>query len=194
MIEHALRTARLQFHLRAEARIGSDEFLSYVRANRLDTLTIGWHAGAVAVLPIARHPGNRFELDDAGDPGFVCHAFAADGETVTDLVAWRLEEPECPLAMFGRCGLLGLWQAMAPGTYFMGGSLKLHRTPLAWLQTGCDGAAIVDHYLAGRQLLEVPGRVAAGDRAHAREVARLLRTTADIDNKVIYPTAMRRAA
>src|SRR5689334_8633824 len=98
MIERALRTARLQFYLRAEARIGSDEFLAYVRANRLDTLSIGWQAGAIAVLPIAKHPGNRFELDHAGDLGFVCHAIAADGETVTDLVAWRLEEPECPLA------------------------------------------------------------------------------------------------
>jgi hypothetical protein len=96
--------------------------------------------------------------------------------------------------MFGRCGLLGLWQAMAPGTYFMGGSLKLHRSPLAWLQAGCDGAAIVDRYLAGRQLLEAPGRIAAEDKAHGREISLLLRGAADIDNKVIYPVAMRRAA
>lgn len=194
MIEHLLRTARMQFHLRAEARIGSAEFLAYVRSNRLDTWTIGWHAGAIAILPIARHPNNRFEFDDNGDLGFVCHAFAADGETVTDLVAWPLEHPECPLAMFGRCGLLGLWQANAPGTYFMGGSLLLHRTPLAWLQAGCDGAAIVDRYLAGRQLLETPGRIAVEDREYGREIAALLRAAADIDNKVIFPTTQRRAA
>ena len=96
--------------------------------------------------------------------------------------------------MFGRCGLLGLWQANAPGTYFMGGNLRLYRSPLLWLQGRCDGAAIVDRTVAGRQLLDVPGRIAAEDRAHGREIAGLLRAAADIDNKVVAPVQQRRAA
>jgi hypothetical protein len=194
VIEHALRIARLEFHRRAEAAIGSDAFRTYVRNNRLDVMAIGWHVGGNAVLPIGAYPENRFEFVDDGDLGFVCHAFAADGETVTDLIAWQLDLPDRPLTMFGRCGLLGLWQASAPGTYFMGGSLRVHRSPLLWLQSRCDGAAIVDRSLAGRQLLDVPGRIAAEDRAHGREIFALLRAAADIDNKVITPVPQRKVA
>ena len=135
MIERALRSARMMFYTRADATTGSDAFLAYVRNHRLDILAIGWHIGVTAVLVINEYPGNRFELADAGDLGFVCECYAADGETVTDLIAWRLDAPERPLTMFGRCGLLGLWQANLPGTYFMGGTS--HAPPLS----GCRLAA-----------------------------------------------------
>jgi hypothetical protein len=194
MIQCALRSARAEFYGRAETAACSDAFLTYVRDNDLDVLAIGWYVGVTAVLPIEEHPGSRFEFRDSGSLGFVCESYAADGETVTDLVAWHLDLPERPLTMFGRCGLLGLWQANAPGTYFMGGSLRLHRSPLLWLQARCDGAAIVHRSAAGRQLLDVPGRIAAEDRAHGREIAGLLRAAADIDNKVVAPVEPRRAA
>ena len=41
--------------------------------------------------------------------------------------------PSHVLSMFGRCGLLGAGEALAPGTYFMGSVLIMHRTLLDWL-------------------------------------------------------------
>jgi hypothetical protein len=194
MIERALRSALSEFYGRVDMASGWDEFLAYVRSHRLDILTIGWHVGVTAVLPITEYPDSRFDFADAGELAFVCECYAADGETVTDLVAWRLDAPEYPLTMFGRCGLLGLWEANAPGTYFMGGTLALHRSPLRWLQAKCNGAAIVDRHLAGHQLVDVPGRISAEDKVHGREIAALLRAAADIDNKVVAPLGQRSAA
>jgi hypothetical protein len=193
-IGDALCAARLEFHDRVEATLGSDAYLRYVRENHLPTHTLAPHVGAFGVIRIVQYINRRFDFADDGDLGFVMEAYGADGETIVDLIAWRLSHSDLPMTLFGRCGLLGLWQAMAPGTYFMGGTLRLHRTPLLWMQSGCDGAAIVDEHVAGRQLMEVPGRIAAEDRVHAREISRLLRTAADIDNKVIAPIPSRRAA
>lgn len=194
MIQRALLAARADFYQRAETTIGHKLFLAYVREHHLDIWTMGLHAGVTAVVPITVYPGGRFELAEDGTPAFVCEAMGADGETITDLIAWRLDRPGEPVSMFGRCGLVGLWQANAPGTYFMGGRLRLHRTPLAWLQSGCDGASIVDRSIAGRELIGVPGRIEAEDKAHGRELAALLRTAAAIDNKVIARIEQRRAA
>jgi hypothetical protein len=193
MIERAIRSAQAEFYDRVGTAPGCDAFLAYVRSHRLDILAIGWHVGVTAVMPIKDHPGSRFDFADDGELAFVCECYAADGETVTDVVAWRLDAPERPMTMFGRCGLLGLWQANAPGTYFMSGTLVLHRSPLLWLQAGCNGAAIVDRHMAGRQLLDIPGRISAEDKAHGREIAALLRAAADIDNKVIAPLQQRSA-
>lgn len=194
MIQRAILSARADFYQRAEATVGHEIFLAYVRKHSLDIRAIGWNVGVTAVLPVAVYPGGRFEFADNGDPGFVCEAVAADGEAIIDLIAWHLDNPARPFTMFGRCGLLGLWHANAPGTYFMGGALRLYRSPLSWLQGRCEGAAIVDRTRAGRQLLDVPGRIAAEDQAHGREIAGLLRAAADIDNKVIAPVPQRRAA
>lgn len=194
MMKHAILAARAEFYHRTDRQIGNDAFLAYVREHQLDVQQVGWYAGVTAVLPIEELSGDRFEFADQGKGAFVCEALSADGETVCDLVAWHLHTPMRPITMFGRCGLLGLWQANAPGTYFMGGRLRLHRSPLCWLQSGCDGAAIVDRHLAGRQLLEVPGQIETEDASHGREIAALLRATANIDNKVIAPVRHRRAA
>src|SRR4051812_13115826 len=98
MIERALQLARLEFHERAEATIGSDAFLAYVRSHGLDIMAIGWHAGVTALL-ISEHPDSRFEFADQGSPAFVFEALCADGETIVDLVAWRLDTPERPVTM-----------------------------------------------------------------------------------------------
>ena len=194
MIQRAVLSARADFYQRADATFGHNAFLNYVRKHSPDIWSIGWQVGVTAVLPVAMFPGGRFEFADQGESAFVCEAIAADGETVTDLVAWHLDNPGRPVTMFGRCGLVGLWQANAPGTYFMGASLRLHRSPLSWLQSGCEGAAIVDRTVAGGQLIDVPGRIAAEDKAHGRDIAGLLRAAADIDNKVIIPVQLGRAA
>ncbi|RWO41376.1 hypothetical protein [Mesorhizobium sp.] len=194
MIKHVLLRARLEYYELADAAVGSADFLKYIRHHQIDVASAGGFAGATAVLPIGKLGDQRFNFDPDGDLAFVCEAYAVDGESIVDLVAWLLNEPGTPLTMFGRGGLLGLWQAMAPGTYFMGGSLRLHWTPLKWLQAGCDGAAVVDPHLAGQELLVAPGPIAAEDQAHGRDIVKLLRSAAAIDNKVIAPFENRRVA
>lgn len=195
MTDPVLLSARAEYYGRAEDTLGGRSFCDYVRRHNLDIGRIGWHAGVTAVLPIIVCPAGRFEFADRdGLDGFICEAYAADGETVIDLVAWTLDDPTQPMTMFGRCGLLGLWQAMAPGTYYMGGRLQLHPSPLAWLQSGCEGAAIADRDVAGYRLLEVPGQIAVQDQAQGRDLSQLLRRAANIDNRVVAPASARRAA
>ena len=161
--------------------------------------TIAAFIGGYGLASIIECGGNRFEfadLNESAQPSFdafVFEAFDADGETVIDLVSWRPDEPSHVLSMFGRCGLVGLWEAMGPATYFMGGFLTMHRTPLDSLKAGCKGAAVVTSSIAARQLVDIPGRVAARDQAHGRQLSQLLQSVVD-PNKIIVPSRPWRAA
>jgi hypothetical protein len=183
---HLLR-ARFDYHNRAEREIASRAYLDYVRQHQLEMSRVFGFAGACAVLPICDCGKGRFDFLANAVPGFVCEAFAEDGETIIDLVAWPLDRPHHVLTMFGLAGLLGAWQAFGGATYFMGGVLRIHRTALDWLRSGCNGAAIVTKHVAAKQLLEVPGRIAAVDYAHGREIDRLIRSAVDF-NKIVVPT------
>ena len=194
MKQIATMAARLDFYERAWP---TQEYVSYVREHRLDIKTIGYFAGGCGVIPIMDCGGGRFDFTGTASNmetvnAFVCEAFDVDGETAVDLVAWPLNRPKHVLTMFGQAGLLGLWAAHNPATFFMGGWLHLHRTPLDWLKSGCCGAAIVTPHIAARQLVDVPGRIEAVDRLHGREIHWLMHSAIDIDNKVIVPK--RRAA
>ena len=114
-------------------------------------------------------------------------AFGPDGQTVADLVAWPLAHPEHVMTMFGRCGLLGVWEALGPATYFMGGALNLYRTPLDWLREGCRGAAIVVPSIAAQQLVDAPGFIAAQDHRHGRELVQLLQAVIDPSRRSSCP-------
>lgn len=190
--------------LLADARIQLQEcawptraFLAYVHKHQLDLRAINRFCGGYGVTQILDLGCARFEFasgDDGSLEGFVMEALGEDGETVIDLVAWPTLQPERVMSKFGRCGLLGLWQAIGPATYFLGGVLNLHRTPLQWLQSGCEGAAIVTPSIAATQLIEAPGRIAARDHAHGRQLVALLRTVVDIEDKIVVPSKFRRAA
>ncbi len=185
----ALFDARLELQCRP---FPDRTFLDYVKENGIDQAAMGRFVGGYGVIDIVDHGAGRFDFpgdDGAGAfPAFVLEALGDDGETVIDLVAWQLDGPSHVLSMFGRCGLLGVWEAMAPGTYFMGAALTMHRTPLDWLKSGCSGAAIVTPGAASWQMVEVPGRIAARDHAHGRELVSLLRTAIDPATKIVVPS------
>jgi hypothetical protein len=110
-----------------------------------------------------------FELDDTGERGLTFRAL--DCGEVIDLVAWQ-----------PRTGKLGSWHGQAfclgdiddifnPATYFAGGALYVHETPLHWLLAEREGICIVRPDLAHAYLANCQ-RLAFVDAAHARKVQR----------------------
>jgi len=146
--------------------------------------------GASIVRNVIDCENHRFEFaSDHQDqfPAFVCEAFGPDGECAVDIVAWPLERPGHVMTMFGRCGLLGAWEAINPASYYLNTPLLMHRTPLDWLKAGCRGAVVVVPHVAARMLLDLPGKVAAQDEVHGQELERLRRSVLPVD-QILVPT------
>ena len=172
MIDLALLEARAEMLARAD----DAGAVRYVReAGALPGVFSGAF-GSYTVADITDAGNARFDFanDGEGLRAFLIEAFDTDGETVADLVAWSVDRPEHVLSMFGRVGLMGLAEAMAPSTYTCGFPLDVHRTPLDWLRAGCRGAAVVVPQLAARVLLEAPA-IAGRDDIHTRQIADLAR-------------------
>jgi hypothetical protein len=180
-----LRLARGELDHRAATP--SRQHVHYWREHRLDPAMVAGFAGLLAVLPMRVFPQERFDFGEDGDPlGAVVEAFDEDGETVLDLVAWPIAEPERVLSMFGRAPVLGMWAAMDPATFIFDRPLMVHRTPLDWLKSGCHGCAIVVPRLAARLFVELPGQIAAQDMPHARELRALLQSVVDV-SRIVLP-------
>ncbi len=169
MTDFTLLAARFALLARAWA---SPAFLNYLRDNELDIDVVNRVAGISAVIPIVVHDHYRWEFGRIGaDPlGFVIEAMGRDGESVEDLVAWPIDDPANVLSMFGRVGMVGLDNAFNPATYHLDKPLRMHRTPLRWLQSGGAGAAMVSPRLAAYDFLDIAGRIAGEDRRHAQEL------------------------
>ena len=166
-------------------------YRNYLRLHQIDQTTVRDFAGALVVRNIVDCGGNRFEFARPSDdqfPAIVCEAFGSDGETVIDLVAWPLDRPKHVMTMFGRCGLLGAWEAMNPATYYLDAPLLLHRTPLEWMQAGCRGAVVVVPHVAARMILDLPGKVAVRDADHGRQIE-AIRQSVLPPNQVLVPVS-----
>lgn len=142
----------------------------------------------ISVAPVFDCGNGRFDLTASeGAPvmALVCEALDADAETVIDLVAWPLDCPEHVMTMFGRCVLLGAFEAMNPSSYILDYPLPMHRTPFAYMRAGFRGAAIVTPQRAARMLIDLPGRVAAQDFAYGRELVSLMQSVIPADRVVV---------
>lgn len=165
-------------------------YRNYIRLHEIDQALVCGFAGACVVRNVMDCGNQRFDFANGEAeqlPAFVCEAFGSDGESLVDLVAWPLDSPNKVMSMFGRCGLLGAWEAMNPATYFMDSSLVMHRTPLEWLQAGCRGAVVVTPYVAARMFLDLPGKIAARDDIHGRQLEALRRSVLPKD-QILVPT------
>ena len=175
MIELVPLTARHELGERADG--GIMKMFDYCRTHDIDIASAGRHIGCASVISVLVHRGGRFDFAGGGDEAvdaMVLEALGADEESVTDLVAWRLDRPDRPMTMFGRVGLLGLSAALNPATFFMGAALQVHETPLGWLQSACRGCAIIIPDLAARQLRDVEGPIAAASLAHGHRIRALI--------------------
>jgi len=191
-VELALLEMRAAFHERAGCS------MAYTRSQNIVLKDLAGAVGAFGIAPIAECGNGRFEFAEArsaaSTQALILEAFGADGETVVDLVGWPLDDPTRLLTAFGRCGLVGLAEAHCGSTYFMGAALDVHLSPRDWLVAGCRGAAIVDPHRAAMQLVEAPGRIAARNQQHGRQLINLLRSAVDPSTKVVVPSSARRLA
>ena len=103
-----------------------------------------WPISGATVCFDLKH--GTFDLDHAGERSLIFRA--EDCDEVIDLIAWQ-----------PRTGQLASWRGQAlclgdvddifnPATYFAGGALRIHETPLQWLQTEREGIVIVRPDLA----------------------------------------------
>ncbi|UIJ72357.1 hypothetical protein [Aurantimonas sp. HBX-1] len=144
------------------------------------------HAGLLTVLKISILPGNRWDFLDTGlgDEGetataAVIEALGRDGRTAVDLIAWPLNDPSRFLSMFGAASMLGIRNVTSSGEYIFNAPLRIWRTPLRWLQSGCRGAVVVNPAVAARDLLDALGRISGEDREHSEELFGLVASLFD---------------
>ena len=128
-----------------------------------------WPISGATVCFDLKH--GTFELDPAGERTLIFPA--EDCDDVIDLIAWQ-----------PRTGQLASWRGQAfclgdvddvfnPATYFDGDALRVHETPLQWLQAEREGIVILRPDLAHAYLANCQ-RLACSDTASARQVERWL--------------------
>lgn len=169
----------------------SPAWADYVHGHALDLAMVEAHAGAIGVCRVRFLPGRRFDFAPDGRLAAVIEAFGADDDRVLDLVAWPVERPDKFATALGRAVGLGHARVESPATYHGGRPLRVFRTPLGWLQAGCQGAVILDPDAAPGWLPDALGPIAGEDIDHAREIARLLRPYVQ-PRRIVAP--IRRAA
>ena len=111
-----------------------------------------------------RFDGAGFDFEAGGDPALIFKC-EDSGETI-DLVAWSARDWR------GHAFCLGdMDRCFSPPTWFDGGGLRVHRTPLEWLKAGGDGIVVLKLELCWAHLRHVP-RVFCADVKHADLVKR----------------------
>lgn len=194
---------RLAFMRRESLRVGgwSPEFRSYLKRHRIDLECCNAHCGYFNVALVKFWTGNdgdqNFTFDPDGQAAAIIEAllFDHDREPFTaDLVAWPLNEPRNFVTAMGLndgADVLGPVNMVQRG----GAPLVIHRTPLAWLQAGCDGCVILKP--GARHWLDRAGGPFITDSLeHGLEVRELLDLLGPKARRheILVPTGDRRAA
>jgi hypothetical protein len=165
-----LLLARAALYERADL---TPQWLAYTRAERIDARMCYPHCGLLAATVCAFFSG-RFDFADDNEPdataAAVIEVLGEDGATIVDLCGWPLAEPTHFATMFGNAFGLGMDRVGNTATYFVGQHLQFYRTPLRWLQAGCNGAVILDLAAAHLWLGGALGNVAGEDRDHAEAI------------------------
>ena len=121
-----------------------------------------WPIGAARVA----FDGDRFELDPKGRHAltFVCF----DRDEPIDVCAWQPKTGE--MATYsGRAIFLGDEDdVFNPATWFDGGDLLIHASPLDWLKADREGVVILDMARAGPQLAQCRSVSVADDKLAAK--------------------------
>lgn len=147
----------------------------------LDQRAIDWlHAQGVPYAAMVKPSSIRkarvvfengsFDRDPEGRCAFTF--LIEDCGDVVDLVAWQPKTGHLA-AYAGRAFALGQEAIYNPGTYSLGGALRVHRSPLSWLRAERDGIVILNPAGGYAWLGQVP-RIAAEDTAHSQELWALI--------------------
>ena len=107
-----------------------------------------------------------FEFVDDGDRALIFRV--VDCEYEIDLVAWSHRQDKLATNR-GVAFALGQDSITNPGTFFDGGTLQVHPTPLEWLRADREGICIVQSRFTYSQLHNVK-RLQFADKVHAKRV------------------------
>lgn len=124
---------------------------------RMATMTRPWIVGAESVC----FSGSNFDFDASGERALIFRA--EDRGITTDLIAWSAREDR--LASWrGSAAVLGDIDLV-----WTDDCLRVHRSPLQWLQSHRDGIVIVDLAKAYPYLRDVPA-IQSSDADLLREI------------------------
>ena len=160
--------------LSAAAHRNATDVITRVGINDPDVI------GHCGIARVRRH-ANFYELEENGCLAVIVPVIKF-GELV-DLVAFLPEQPERFRTRLGTCGLLG---GDSDVTYSL--PLQVSRTPLGWLQAGCEGVVVLDWKLARGDLSFVQDLIVE-DQRHADEINQHIRVPPKIP-KITWPTEL----
>lgn len=101
---------------------------------------MGRHHHQFGIAKVEPVDGGLYTPSSSGVPAMIVPVF--EGGDLIDLLAFRTAEPEHWWLRKGLGGLLGLWSGW--GKHEWADSVRLHATPLEWLQAGGEGLCVVD--------------------------------------------------
>ncbi|MFN4141645.1 hypothetical protein [Aestuariivirga sp.] len=193
--------SRLVFMRQEAYRVAgpSPELFGYIRRHGLDTETCLAHADIINVALVrflSGAPGDEtFVFDVDGEPAAVIEALLFDDyrqQVCADLVAWPLDAPELFATAMGRndgADVLGPQNMIQRH----GAPLQVYRTPLAWLQAGCEGCVPLKPG-ARNWLAHAAGPFLVEDIEHGHEIRVLLGPAARSHRILIKNLPARKAA
>lgn len=135
----------------------------------VDDIDARLHCG---LAKIVRHRP-FYEPDPDGDHAIVIPVMYDD--ELVDLLAFDARRPSDWFMRLGGEPLLG---AGALADQLLEKPLHVYRTPLSWLQAGCDGVVILDLNRAFADLVTAPNGLVGEDDAHTDELRRIMTETA----------------
>lgn len=163
---------RIEFQRWADGTV--HQTVEYMRDHGIAHESVTAFAGCIGLANVEFVGESSFTFPAiGGEPAAVCEVidFDADNDPVTvDLVAWSWHDPHMFGTATGNGLALGRFNVGNPATYDGGKLLKVHRTPLAWLQSGCGGLCILDRDATGEALGKALGPLLAEDEEHARDL------------------------
>lgn len=122
----------------------------------------------------------------AGDAAVVFEVIGEDGETVVDMCAWSVEDPWRFATALRRADIAGEYWITAGARE--NDVLRVHRTPLAWMKSGCDGVVILERDFDAQKFTQWWGKIAGEDERHARELAQVLCRPPVAPEDILYGT------
>jgi len=145
---------------------------TYLRNHGVHVATAYALAGPICLHRVKFGWRNIFSFDVDGEPALVSIVPDVDGESEIDLLAWSATDPLKFGTFLGVAGLLGADHVINPSSYFQGAPLRCHRTPLGWLQSGCNGIVVLSAAKARPLLARRLGPILAEDKRHAEAIVR----------------------
>ena len=159
------------------AAVDFAEWRDFIAGEGLDLGTLQACAGGLSLARCTFTPApRRFCLDPTGEVSAIIEVLevAAGERWLIDLVAWPIDRPSDFATAIGHADVLGGDQLTNPSSFFGDRPLQVHRTPRAWLRTGCRGVVLLDERRGGIRLADALGRLLAEDLDHARALHRAM--------------------